>query len=72
MTMSRTLEAIRKLPWVNYVDDERVYGNSIIVTLKDGYEFAEHPGCGVQGFDTVADARAGTRKNAITTTSPPS
>lgn len=65
--MSKTLEAIRKLPWVNYVDDEREYGNSIIVTLKDGYEFAGDPGCGVRGFDTVSDVRDGTRKNVIVT-----
>ncbi len=63
--MSKTLEAIAKLPWVAFVDDERGDGNSIIITLKDEYDFAENPGCGTQGFDTAKDAQAGTRKNAI-------
>ncbi len=45
--MSKTLEQIRKLPWVAHVDDERDSGSSIIVTLHDGYEFAGNEGCGV-------------------------
>ena len=32
--MSKTLDAIRKQPWISAVDDEREIGNSIIVTLK--------------------------------------
>jgi hypothetical protein len=43
--MSATLARIAKLPYVMYVDDERDCGNSIIVMLKDGYEFVADPGC---------------------------
>lgn len=56
--MSKTLDAIRKLPHVLAVDDERDMGNSIIVTLKKPYCFKTEKGCGVRGFDTVAEARS--------------
>ena len=49
--MSKTLEAIRKLPHVLAVDDERSIGNSIIVTLKTPFCFMTEKGCGVRGFD---------------------
>ena len=40
--------------------EERGDGSSIIVTLKREWEFcSEDPGCGVKGFDTVAEARSG-------------
>ena len=55
--MSKTLDAIRKLPHVLAVDDERSIGNSIIVTLKKPYCFKAEKGCGVRGFDTVAEAK---------------
>lgn len=57
--MSKTLDAIRAFPHIAHVDDERAIGNAIIVTLKDGYFFKNEPDCGVQGFDTVREARAG-------------
>lgn len=63
--MSKTLEAIRKLPHVAHVDDERGLGNSIIITLHDAWCFTEEPGCGVRGFDTVAEARAGSSKGSV-------
>lgn len=63
--MSKSLDAIQALPWVAHVDDEREDGSSIIVTLKQGYEFAGNAGCGVQGFDTVAAAKSGTCKSAV-------
>ncbi|WHQ45825.1 hypothetical protein [Alcaligenes faecalis] len=62
--MSKTLEAIRALPWIDFVDDEREDGSSIIVTLKEGFSFAGDDS-GVKGFDTVSRARAGTRKGAV-------
>ena len=52
----KTLARLRKLPYVAHVDDERDCGNSIIVTLKDGYYFENDPGCGVRGFDTPTEA----------------
>lgn len=61
----KTLEAIRAQPHVMHVDDEREIGNSIIVTLKDGWFFSNDPGCGVQGFDTVSAAKLGTAKKAV-------
>lgn len=63
--MSKTLEAIRSLPWVEFVDDEREDGSAIIVTLKDGFTFADDTDCGVKGFDTVGRAKTGTRKDAV-------
>jgi len=52
-------------PWVAFIDDERHLDNSIIVTLAKGYEFADDKGCGVKGFDTVAEVVAGTAKQQI-------
>jgi hypothetical protein len=46
-----------------HLDDERKIGNSIIVTLIEGYRFV---GCGdaetVCGFDTMADVRKAMKK----------
>lgn len=64
--MSKTFEnllATRR--WVAFIDDERGDGNSIIVTLAKGWDFADEPGCGVRGFDTVAEVRAGTTKASV-------
>lgn len=63
--MSKVLDTIRKLPHVAHVDDEREIGNSIIVVLKDGFDFAADPGCGVRGFDTVRECRDGTTKASV-------
>ena len=69
--MSKTLDAIRKQPWISAVDDEREDGSSIIVTLKREWEFcSEDPGCGVKGFDTVTEARAGTSRRAVQLSAP--
>lgn len=65
--MSKTLEKIEKLAWVWFVDDERGDGNSIIITLKNGWYFVDDPGCGVRGFDTVQEALVGTRKTSVYT-----
>ena len=65
--MSKTLEKIRTRAWVAFVDDERNLDNGIIVTLKEGYCFADDPGCGVRGFNTAAEALRGTNRQAITT-----
>jgi hypothetical protein len=46
---------------VLHVDDERSIGNSIIISLRDGFEFGtdtferRH----VEGFDTITEARVG-------------
>lgn len=61
----KTLDAIRALPHVAFVDDERAIGNAIIVTLKPGYEYRAEPGCGVRGFDTVRETVAGCRASAV-------
>ena len=64
--MSKTLDKLKaNRPWITHIDDERSLGNSIIVTLATGYEFADDPGCGVQGYDTVVQVRAGTAKDNI-------
>lgn len=63
--MSRTLEAIKRLPFVEAVDDERGIGNSIIVTLQQPWCFKADRGCGVRGFDNVAEVRAGVRASTV-------
>lgn len=64
--MSKTLEYLKKSrSWILYIDDERSDGGSIIVTLVEGYDFSDDPGCGVKGFDTVVDVRDGTRKKDV-------
>lgn len=64
--MSKTLDHIKNTrPWVAHIDDERGDGSSIIVTLAEGYDFADDPGCGVKGFDTVVEVRDGTRKDDV-------
>lgn len=52
-------------PWIAYIDDERADGNSIIVTLRKEYKFADEFDCGVRGFDSVKDCERDTRKNNI-------
>ena len=63
--MSTTLDKIRARSHVAFVDDERDLGNSIIVTLREGFDFADEPGCGVQGFDTVKDCERATRSARV-------
>lgn len=61
----KTLDRIKARPHVAFVDDERSMGNSLIVTLADGYCFSAEPGCGVRGYDTVKDAEAETRASNV-------
>lgn len=64
--MSKTLENILDLrPWVAHIDDERKQGNGIIVTLAMGWDFVDERDCGVRGFDTVAEVKAGTNKSSV-------
>lgn len=63
--MSKTLNLLRKKKWIEYIDDEREIGNSIIITLKIGWFFKIDPGCAVYGFDSVIDAVKGTRKKDV-------
>ena len=64
--MSKTLQDLLKTrPWIQFIDDERHYGHSIIVTLRRGWEFADDPGCGVAGFDTVAEVKARTTAQCV-------
>lgn len=64
--MSKTLDRVRKLPHVAFVDDERLTGNPIMIVLEDAYDFADDPGCGTKGVDTVAEAANVTRvRNVI-------
>lgn len=51
--------------WIASIDDERDLGNSIIVSLKKGWFFKRDRGCGVQGFDTLAEVKTGTAKSAV-------
>ena len=46
--------------WIEYWDDERAEGNSLIVTLVRGRRFEEN-GEHVRGFDTATDAMRAVR-----------
>lgn len=64
--MSKTFQKILLTrPWVRFIDDERGDGNSIIVALDGDYDFADDPGCGVKGFDTVTEVRQGTTRACV-------
>jgi hypothetical protein len=61
-TINNLLDARR---WIAHIDDERSEGNSIIVTLAKGWDFADDKGCGVKGFDTLAELKAGTTRKEV-------
>ena len=64
--MSKTLDTLlASRHWVAHIDDERNIGNSIIVTLEQGWDFEDDKGCGVRGFDTVAEVKAGTSRHKV-------
>jgi hypothetical protein len=60
--MKRPAELGPDHPLVEHWDDERVLGNGIIVTLRQGYVFYDD--CGVMGFDTPREARVALREVA--------
>lgn len=45
----------KHMKFVEYIDDERITGNGIIITLKEGFYFYDD--CGVMGFDTVRELK---------------
>lgn len=53
---SRTLANLQMHKRVEYIDDERAVGNSIIITLKQGWTFGDGPDNRVTGANNVADA----------------
>jgi hypothetical protein len=61
----KKLDRITKKPWVEKIDDEREKGGSIIITLKQGYEFLNKPGSNSQNFDSIDSAQAGTTKKFV-------
>jgi hypothetical protein len=64
--MSKTIDnLLASRHWIAHIDDERNIGNSIIVTLEKGWDFEDIKGCGVRGFDTVAEAKAGTSRHKV-------
>jgi hypothetical protein len=64
--MSKTLNTLLATRhWIAHIDDERGDGNSIIVTLEKGWDFEDEKGCGVRGFDTVAEVKAGTARHQV-------
>ena len=64
--MSKTLDTLlASRHWIAHIDDERSQGNSIIVSLQEGWDFEDEKGCGVRGFDTVAEAKAGTSRHKV-------
>jgi hypothetical protein len=64
--MSKTLDnLLASRHWIAHIDDERNIGNSIIVTLEAGWDFEDEKECGVRGFDTVAEVKAGTTRHKV-------
>jgi hypothetical protein len=64
--MSKTIETLLDTRrWISHIDDERNDGNSIIVTLAKGWDFEDERGCGVRGFDTLAEVKSGTTKARV-------
>ena len=57
--------------WIEHWDDERQgglgnsRGNGVIVTLRYGFSFERGEHLGVKGFDTITEAKAGTRRSEI-------
>ncbi len=52
------LDRLRRDPRVMFVDDERAIGNSIIITLREGWTIDPlDPHAGVFGGDTIAEVR---------------
>jgi len=64
--MSKTIQTLLDTRrWIAHIDDERAEGNSIIVTLAKGWDFEDDKGCGVRGFDTLAEVRSGTTRACV-------
>lgn len=62
---NKVFAAISARSWISNISDERAQGNSIIVTLKDGWFFNADSTSGVRGFDTVRETAMGTSKNSV-------
>lgn len=60
----RKINSILMKPWVSTVNDERHKAGSIIVTLKNGYEFLNDGG-NIKEFNMVDEASSGTTKSHI-------
>jgi hypothetical protein len=56
---------LKTRPWIAHIDDKRGDGNSIIITLKSGWEFDDDPQCGVKGCDTVKEVEMYTRASNV-------
>jgi hypothetical protein len=48
---------------IAHIDDERNLDNGIIVTLRAGWFFVDEPDCGVRGFDTLKELKAGVKSS---------
>jgi hypothetical protein len=67
--MNKTIsQLLNKRCWIAHIDDERELDNSIIVTLAKGWDFSDEAGCGVRGFDSIAELRSGTAKSSVVKT----
>ncbi len=62
---NKVFAAISNRSWIADISDERAQGNTIIVSLKDGWYFKEDPNCGTRGFETVRETAMGTSRNAV-------
>jgi hypothetical protein len=64
--MSKTIKKLLdSRSWIAHIDDERNLGNSIIVTLRDGWNFIDEKNCGVKGFDTISELQHGTNRKSV-------
>lgn len=62
---NKVFAAISNRSWIADISDERAQGNSIIVTLKEGWFFNADPSCGTRGFDSVRETAMGTSRNSV-------
>jgi hypothetical protein len=64
--MNKTIQSlINSRPWIAHIDDERDIGNSIIVTLADGWHFIDGDREGVRGFDSFAEVKTDTKRSNV-------
>jgi hypothetical protein len=61
----KKLNLVFKKPWVATINDERDKGGSILVELKEGYEFLSENGLKIKKFSTVDEVQSGTVKSNI-------
>lgn len=63
--MRVALKKLQERRWILDVTEDHDIGKGMIVTLRNGWEFCDRPGCSVRGFYSLTDAVAGTALNKV-------